>query len=95
MVKQRATKHTHKPKDLVTRTPLTSEVELGCSGKVEVPTMCIFCIKIRLDKAIIRNRRSYAIFFFIFWDQRATDYTCLKTEVERKVTIISLVEFIE
>jgi len=36
--KQRSTKHTHKTKDRVTRTPLKTGGELGCSGRV-----CIFC----------------------------------------------------
>ena len=31
---QRSTKHTHKTKDRVTRTPLKTGVELRCSGKV-------------------------------------------------------------
>ena len=32
--KQRFTKHTHKTKDRVTRTPLKTGGELGCSGRV-------------------------------------------------------------
>jgi hypothetical protein len=32
--KQRSTKHTHKTKDRVTRTPLTTGSELRCSGRV-------------------------------------------------------------
>jgi predicted peroxiredoxin len=32
--KQRSTKHTHKTKDRVTRTPLKTGVELRCCGKV-------------------------------------------------------------
>ena len=32
--KQRSTKHTHKTKNLVTRTPLKTGVELGCFGSV-------------------------------------------------------------
>ena len=32
--KQRSTKHTHKTKDLVTRAPLKTGGELGCSGRV-------------------------------------------------------------
>jgi len=32
--KQRSTKHTHKTKDRVTRTPLKTEGELRCSGRV-------------------------------------------------------------
>jgi hypothetical protein len=32
--KQRSTKHTYKTKDRVTRTPLKTEGELGCSGRV-------------------------------------------------------------
>jgi hypothetical protein len=32
--KQRSTKHTHKTKDRVTRTPLKSGGELRCSGRV-------------------------------------------------------------
>ena len=32
--KQRSTKHTHKTKDRVTRTPLKPEGELRCSGRV-------------------------------------------------------------
>jgi hypothetical protein len=32
--KQRSTKHTHKTKDRLTRTPLKPRGELGCSGKV-------------------------------------------------------------
>ena len=32
--KQRSTKHTYKTKDRVTRTPLKTEGELMCSGKV-------------------------------------------------------------
>ena len=32
--KQRSTKHTHKTKDRETRTPLRTEGELGCSGRV-------------------------------------------------------------
>ena len=32
--KQRSTKHTHKTKDRVTRTPLKSGGELMCSGRV-------------------------------------------------------------
>ena len=32
--KQRSTKHTHKTKDRVTRTPLKTGGELGCSGRV-------------------------------------------------------------
>ena len=32
--KQRSTKHTHKIKDRVTRTPLKTEGELRCSGSV-------------------------------------------------------------
>jgi hypothetical protein len=32
--KQRSTKHTHKTKGRVTRTPLKTRGELGCSGKV-------------------------------------------------------------
>jgi len=32
--KQRSTKHTHKTKDRVTRTPLKTGVELRCSGRV-------------------------------------------------------------
>jgi hypothetical protein len=35
--KQRSTKHTHKTKDLVTRTPLKTGGELRCSGRVAVP----------------------------------------------------------
>ena len=35
--KQRSTKHTHKTKDRVTRTPLKTGDELGCSGRVIVP----------------------------------------------------------
>jgi len=35
--KQRSTKHTHKTKHRVTRTPLKTEDELGCSGRVTVP----------------------------------------------------------
>jgi len=33
-VKQRSTKHTHKTKDPVTRTPSTTLSELRCSGRV-------------------------------------------------------------
>ena len=32
--KQRSTKHTHKTKDRVTRTPLKTEGEMRCSGRV-------------------------------------------------------------
>jgi hypothetical protein len=32
--KQRSTKHTYKTKDQVTRTPLKTGSELGCSGRV-------------------------------------------------------------
>ena len=32
--KQRSTKHTHKTKDRITRTPLTTGGELRCSGRV-------------------------------------------------------------
>jgi len=32
--KQRSTKHTHKTKDRVTRTPLKTGCELSCSGSV-------------------------------------------------------------
>jgi hypothetical protein len=32
--KQRSTKHTHKTKDRVTRTPLKTGGELGCSGRI-------------------------------------------------------------
>ena len=32
--KQRSTKHTHKVKDRVTRTPLKTGGELGCSGRI-------------------------------------------------------------
>ena len=32
--KQRSTKHTHKTKDRITRTPLKTGVELRCSGRV-------------------------------------------------------------
>ena len=32
--KQRSTKHTHKTKDRVTRTPLKTGSELRCSGRV-------------------------------------------------------------
>ena len=32
--KQRSTKHTYETKDRVTRTPLKTEGELGCSGRV-------------------------------------------------------------
>ena len=32
--KQRSTNHTHKTKDRVTRTPLKTEDELGCFGRV-------------------------------------------------------------
>ena len=32
--KQRSTKHTHKTQDRVTRTPLKTGYELGCSGRV-------------------------------------------------------------
>ena len=39
--KQRSTKHTHKTKDRVTRTPLKNEGELRCSGRV-----CSFCCSI-------------------------------------------------
>jgi len=35
--KQRFTKHTHKTKDRVTRTPLKTGVELRCSGRVSSP----------------------------------------------------------
>ena len=35
--KQRSTKHTHKTKDRVTRTPLKTGDEFGCSGRVTVP----------------------------------------------------------
>ena len=35
--KQRSTKHTHKTKDRVTRTPLKTGGELRCSGRVAVP----------------------------------------------------------
>jgi hypothetical protein len=35
--KQRSTKHTHKIKYRVTRTPLKTEGELRCSGRVVVP----------------------------------------------------------
>jgi len=35
--KQRSTKHTHKTKDGVTRTPLKTGGELRCSGRVVVP----------------------------------------------------------
>ena len=34
--KQRSTKHTHKTKDPVTRTPLNTGSELKCSGRVSV-----------------------------------------------------------
>ena len=34
--KQRSTKHTHKTKDWVTRTPLKTEGELRCSGRVSI-----------------------------------------------------------
>jgi len=32
--KQRSTKHTHKTNDRITRTPLKTVGELGCSGRV-------------------------------------------------------------
>ena len=35
--KQRSTKHTHKTKDPVTRTPLKTSGELMCSGRVTTP----------------------------------------------------------
>ena len=35
--KQRSTKHTHKTKDRVTRTPLKTGDELRCSGTVPAP----------------------------------------------------------
>jgi hypothetical protein len=63
MVKQRATKHSYKPEDLVTRTPLISEVELGCTGKVEVPTMLYkdtFVIKqIKVITKLPNSEQSY------------------------------------
>jgi hypothetical protein len=34
MDKQRSTKHTHKTKDRLTRTPLKTRGELRCSGRV-------------------------------------------------------------
>jgi hypothetical protein len=36
--KQRSTRHTHKPKDRVTQTPLKTMGELGCSGRVSSDT---------------------------------------------------------
>ena len=36
-IKPRSTKHTHKTKDRVTRTPLKTGVDLRCSGRVAVP----------------------------------------------------------
>ena len=33
-IQKRSTKHTHKTKDLVTRTPLKTRGELRCSGRV-------------------------------------------------------------
>ena len=35
--KQRSTKHTHKTRNRVTRTPLKTGGELRCSGRVAVP----------------------------------------------------------
>ena len=35
--KQRSTKHTHRYKDRVTRTPLKTGGELKCSGRVGIP----------------------------------------------------------
>ena len=35
--KQRSTKHIHKTKDRVTRTPIKNRGELKCSGRVAVP----------------------------------------------------------
>jgi len=42
--KQRSTKHTHKNKDRVTRTPLKTEGEVMCSGRVSssCSTTCPF-----------------------------------------------------
>ena len=37
--KQRSIKHTHKPKDRLTRIPLRPGGELRCSGRVAVPAM--------------------------------------------------------
>ena len=42
--KQRSTKHTHKTKDRVTRTPLKTGGELGCSEKVNSSSStCLTC----------------------------------------------------
>ena len=40
--KQQSTKHTHKTKDRVTRTPLKTEGELRCFLSVDLYRLCIF-----------------------------------------------------
>ena len=41
MTKQPSTKHTHKTKEQVTRTPLKNGGELRCSGRVVAPAQLV------------------------------------------------------
>ena len=41
MTKQPSTKHTHKTKERVTRTPLKNGGELRCSGRVVAPAQLV------------------------------------------------------
>ena len=53
--KQRSTKHTHKTKDQVTRTPLKTGCELRCSGKVLAvpapPVVPVVLLLLRLTRS--------------------------------------------
>ena len=58
--KQRSTKHTHKTKDRVTRTPLKTRGELMCSGSVSIScsTSGIRCVNLVTNPAIRKGSGS-------------------------------------
>jgi hypothetical protein len=54
--KQRSTKHTHKTKDLVTRTPLKTESKLRCSGRVSSSCSTIGTRRVNLVTQLVISR---------------------------------------
>jgi len=75
--KQRSTKHTYKTKDRVTRTPLKTGGELGCSGRVGSSCSTSDTHRVNLvTNPVISHERGKD------WEVFTTSVTIVKTEYD-------------
>ena len=81
MDKQQSTKHTYKTKDRVTRTPLKTEDELSCSGRVS-------------SSCSTSDVRRFSYYIFI-WEYKCTIQTCCDNLKKKCIKFIDSTKYID